>query len=134
MSIAANKAVVRSYIEEVINKDKIELIDTFFAPERHDLVRDFLSHDNPPFPDGQEEILDIVAEGEKVMVRWLFKATHLGDFMGIPATGKRIEITGYGTYYFENGLIKWDTICFDWLDALEQMGASLSLPVNETRI
>lgn len=134
MSIAANRALVRSYIEEVINKNRFELIDTFFVPERRDLVREFLIRDNPnpPFPDAQEEIQDIVAEGNKVMVRWLFKATHQGGFMGIPATGKRIEITGYGTYYLENGLIKWDTICFDWLEALKQLGATMVIPEPAT--
>ena len=127
--MVSNKAVVRSYIEEVINKGRFELIDSFFVPERRELVRGFLIHDNPPFPDGQEEILDIVADGDKVMARWRFTATHQGKFMGIAATGKRIDIIGYGIYYFKDGQIVWDSICFDWLEALKQLGASVSAPV-----
>jgi steroid delta-isomerase-like uncharacterized protein len=128
MSIEANKTVVRRYIEDVINQKKLALIDEFFAPEMREKVRGFLTADQNPFPDAHEEIEDIVAEGKKVMVRLLFTGTHQGEFMGIPATGKRVEITAYGTYYLENLQITWDTICFDWLEALEQLGATISVP------
>ncbi len=128
MTLEANKTIVKRYIEEVINQKKLDLIDEFFTPEMSDKVRGFLSvdpnHPNP-FPDAQEVIEDIVAEGNKVMVRLLFTGTHQEEFMGIPATGKRIEITAYGTYYLENLQITWDTICFDWLEALEQLGATV---------
>lgn len=126
MTTEANKAVVRRYIEEVINAGKLELIDTLFAPQMREQVRGFLSSNDNPFANASEEIQDIVAEGNKVMVRWLFRGTHQGKFIGIPATGKQIEITGYGTYYLENGQITWDTMCMDWLEALEQMGATIS--------
>jgi len=119
-----NKKVVRRYIEEVINQRQLDLIDTFFAPEMRAQVRGFLTSDDNPFPDAQEEIQDIVAEGNKVMVRWYFSATHQGEFRGIPATGKRIEITGYGVYYLENGQITWDTMIMDWLDAVRQLTGS----------
>lgn len=126
MSIEANKAVVRRYIDEVINGGDLSLIDTFFAPAMREKVRAFLTSGENVFPDGREEIQDIVAEGDKVIARWIFRGTQQKTFFGIPPTGKKIEITGYGTYYFENGLINWDTIVFDWLDALEQLGATIS--------
>jgi predicted ester cyclase len=128
MSAEANKEVVRRYIEEVINQEKFDLIDELFTPEMREKVKSFLMVDNNPFPDGKEIIEDIVAEDNKVMVRLLFTGTHQGEFMGIPATRKRIEITAYGTYYVENAQITWDTICFDWLEALEQLGATIKLP------
>ena len=117
-----NKTVVKRYIEEVINQGRLDLIDPFFKPEIREQVRGFLTQENNPFADTHEEIQDIVAEGNKVMVRFLFEGVHQGEFLGIPATKKRIEITGYATYYLENGQIIWDTVCFDWLDALEQLG------------
>src|SRR5262245_53054853 len=127
MSAEHNKAVVRRYIEEVINGGDLSLIDEFFVPARRESVREFLTgHD--VFPDGREEIQDIVAEDDKVIARWIFRATQQEPFFGIPPTGKKIEVTGYGTYYFENGQIAWDTIVFDWLDALEQLGATIAPP------
>jgi steroid delta-isomerase-like uncharacterized protein len=131
MSTETNKAVVRRYIEEVINQGKADLIDTLFAPAMRERVRDFMSGGDDPFPDGHEEIRDIVAEGNTVMVRWIFRGTHQGAIFGIPATGKRIEITGYGVYYLENGQIVGDTMSMDWYDALEQLGATIAPPSGE---
>jgi predicted ester cyclase len=128
MSKESNKLVVQRYIEEVINQGKLELIDTFFAPDMRERVRGFLTGSNDPFPDGREEIQDLVAEGNMVMARWIFHGTHQGEFMGIAPTGKPVEITGYGTYRFENEQIVWDTVSFDWLDALEQIGATIHSP------
>ena len=130
MSQESNKLVVQRYIEEVINGGKLELIDTFFAPDMRERVRGFLTGSNDPFPDGREEIQDLVAEGNMVMARWIFHGTHQGEFLGIAPTGKPVEITGYGTYRFENELIVWDTVSFDWLDALEQLGATIHGPSN----
>jgi predicted ester cyclase len=128
MSNESNKLVVRRYIEEVINQGNLELIDVFFAPEMRERVRGFLTGGDDPFPDGREEIQDLVAEDNMVMARWIFRGTHQGEFMGIAPTGKTIEITGYGTYRFANEQIVWDTVSFDWLDALEQLGASIHGP------
>ena len=128
MSKESNKLVVQRYIEEVINQGKLELIDTFFAPDIGERVRGFLTGSNDPFPDGREEIQDLVAEGNMVMARWIFRGTHHGEFMGIAPTGKPVEITGYGTYRLENEQIVWDTVSFDWLDALEQLGATIHGP------
>jgi predicted ester cyclase len=44
------------------------------------------------FPDMKVEILDQVAEGDKVTTRKAIYATHLGDFMGIPASRKKVII------------------------------------------
>lgn len=124
--VEKNKAIVRQHIEEVINNRNLDLIDTIFAPEMREKVREFLTSDEKnPFPDAQEEICDMVAEGDMVMVRWLFRGTHQAPFFDIPATGKQIEITGYGTYRLKDEQIVWDTMCMDWLDALEQIGAEI---------
>ena len=128
MSKENNKKVVRRYIEEVINQGNLELIDTFFAPDMRDRVKGFLTASGDPFADGREEIQDLIAEGNMVMARWIFRGTHQGEFLGIAPTGKQIEITGYGTYRLENEQIVWDTVCFDWFDALEQIGAIIQSP------
>jgi steroid delta-isomerase-like uncharacterized protein len=126
MSTETNKAVVRRYIEEVINQGNLALIDEFFAPLMRERVRGFLSGGDDAFPDSQEEIQDIVAEGDKVMVRWIFRGTHKGTFMGLPPTGKPVEVIGYATYVLENSQIVWDTMSMEWTDALDQLGAVIS--------
>ncbi len=123
-----HKSIVRRYIEEVINQNKIEVIDEIFAPERRDQVRAFLSGDDDPFPDGREEIIDIVAEGNKVMVRWNFRGTHLGTYLNVPATGRSIEMIGFAVYYFEDGQIVDDLMMTSNYGALKQMGVKFIPP------
>lgn len=63
----------------------------------------------------------ITNEGRK----WVYKS-HLGLFYGIPSTGKQIEINGFGIYYLENGQIIADSVCMDWMEAVEQLGGTIS--------
>ncbi len=120
-----NKEVVRRYIEECLNQGNMDLIDTIFAPDMREKVKAFHAGNAGPFDDGQEEIKDLVADGDKVMARWIFRATHAGEFFGIAATGKQVEVTGYSLYCFENGQIVWDTMSMDWLHTLEELGATI---------
>ena len=94
-----NKAVVQRYIEEDINQGNLDVIDTLFSPEMREAVRGFATVADESFPDRYEEIRDLVAEGDTVMVHWIFHGTHQGLFYGIPPTGKQIEISGFGIYY-----------------------------------
>ena len=52
----------------------------------------FVSHLRSAFPDCQEEIVDIVAEGDMVVTRLGGPGTHTGEFQGIPATGNTMTI------------------------------------------
>src|SRR5437879_13560144 len=56
------------------------------------------------FPDGRTTIDDIITEGDKVVVRGTMTGTHSAEFMGIPATGKAVTISGIDITRFENGL------------------------------
>lgn len=125
-----NKAVVRRYIEDVVNGHRLELIDELFAPEMREQVRGFLSNGLDSFPDGREEIRDIVAEGNTVMVRWNFKGTHQGTYLEIPATGKPIEMIGFAVYYLENGQIVDDLMLMSNYGALKQMGVTFTPPTS----
>jgi len=127
MTTETNKAIVRRYIEDVINGGNLDLIDTLFAPEMREAVRGFATAADESFPDRREELRDVVAEGDIVMAHWIFRGTHRGLFYGIPATGRQIEINGFAIYYFKNGQIMADSMCMDWLDAVEQLGGKIHL-------
>jgi steroid delta-isomerase-like uncharacterized protein len=45
------------------------------------------------FPDGEHEIVDQIAEGDTVATRGVWRGTHLGEFQGLPASGRRVAIT-----------------------------------------
>jgi steroid delta-isomerase-like uncharacterized protein len=65
---------------------------------------------------------DVVAEGDRVVVRWTNTGTHIGDFAGIPATGKTFAIHGVDVYRVAAGELceHWHVI--DQLSMLEQLG------------
>ncbi len=64
--------------------------------------KQFLSMNFTAFPDLHYTIEDQLAEGDKSVVRYTLRGTHQGDFMGIPATGKQINVTGIIIVRFAN--------------------------------
>ena len=50
-------------------------------------------------------IEDIIAEGDKVVARWRSRATHQGEYMGTPQSGKEVQLTGISFYRIEEGKI-----------------------------
>ena len=70
-------------------------------------------------------IEDVVAEGDKVVVRWTNAGTHVAEFAGIPATGRSFTIAGIDIYRVANG-----SICEHWhvIDQLSMLGQLGLLP------
>src|SRR5512143_526360 len=104
MSTEQNKALVRQMIEEVFNRGDLRRADDFLAPdfvEREELppgiprdregVKQLTGMLRSAFPDFRATIDDIVAEGDKVVIRQTWSGTHKGEFMGIPPTGKSVS-------------------------------------------
>jgi steroid delta-isomerase-like uncharacterized protein len=73
------------------------------------------------FPDLQATIEDIVAAQDKVAVRVRFRGTHLGEFLGIPATGRSVEYVSHEFYRIAGGLIAEEWICSDMATLLRQI-------------
>jgi predicted ester cyclase len=73
------------------------------------------------FPDLQITVEDMVAEGDKVAVRWRLRATHQGEFMGIPPTGNQVTMTGIDINRLEGGRLveRWGNE--DMLGLLQQL-------------
>jgi len=57
------------------------------------------------FPDWHEQVEDIIAEGDRVVIRFTSTGTHLGDFGGIPPTGRKITISEVAIYRLADGKI-----------------------------
>lgn len=75
------------------------------------------------FPDMQMDVEDLVAEGDKAVARVRATATHQGDFMGVPATGKPVEVQLIDIMRFDSdGLVceHWGVV--DMLSLLQQLG------------
>jgi steroid delta-isomerase-like uncharacterized protein len=129
-----NKAVVRRLFDEVLNQHNLALIDQLYAPN-------YVSHALPPalpanregtkqflgdyfraFPDLQFSIEDMIAEGDRVVVRYTGRGTHQGDLMGIAPTGKQATASAVVIVRIEEGKVAEDWLNLDQLGLLQQLG------------
>jgi predicted ester cyclase len=95
---ADRKQVVVRLIEEVMNGGNLDLIDELYTPEMTASARRWIAPFRESFPDVEMEIVDLVAEGERVAGRFRCSATNLGEWRGKPPTGRRFE--GVDEVYF----------------------------------
>jgi steroid delta-isomerase-like uncharacterized protein len=113
MSKEANLAVVRSFFDRALNKgetDGLEVLvsgDVAVAQSAPGIegMRRLLSETKAAFSSPEYKLVDSVAEGEKVVVRFSAKATHSGKYMGIPASGKALSLWGVMIFGFQAGAI-----------------------------
>ena len=75
------------------------------------------------FPDQRYTLDEVVAEDDKVAVRWHWTGTHEGPFRAFPATGKAVTNTGAGVFRLDGGKIVAASLETDRLGFLEQIGA-----------
>jgi len=137
MSLEENKAIIRRLVE-TFNKHNVALWDEFIAPDFVDArntpfelrgldsFKKFETYFIKAFPDYSETIEDIIAEGDKVWIRFKVIGTHTGEwnFSGIPLTptGKKITYTGVGIWRIIDGKVVERESVRDILDFLKQLG------------
>lgn len=123
MPLAANKELIRRWIA-VANAGFPGAFDTFIAAdyvghtgsttmnrdELERLERQFCV----AFPDAHHTVDDLIAEGDRVVLRTTARATHRGDFEGIARTDRPVEFTGLVVYRIKDGKIaeSWGEIDF----------------------
>ena len=131
MAAEDNKAIIRRLLEG-FRKGNENIIEELFSPNfvLHtpttpnwprglEGARKMFAVMRTASPDMQATIEDMFAEGDKVAVRWTFRGTITGEFLGQPPTGQRFTSVAISIYRIENGKIEED-----WgVDALWQTGA-----------
>jgi len=133
MSVEKNKALVRRLIETV-NTRNWAVLDEVMAPDyvdhyalpgvkpgREGYRESFISTINA-FPDLQFTIEDMIAEGDKVVVRMTFSGTHRGEIIGIAPTNKRVTYTHIHILRVVRGKFVEDWGFGDRLAFMEQLG------------
>lgn len=74
------------------------------------------------FPDGRFHLEDMIAEGDKVLLRWTCQGTQRGTWMGSAPTGRQVRFVGMDLWRFENGQIVEAWFIADNLSLLQQLG------------
>src|SRR5262245_55358186 len=136
-TLAANKALIRRWFEEVWNKGRADAITEMMAD---DCVIHGLSDDGQPlvgraaffpfhtkfreaFPAIEVVVEDAIAEDDKVAVRCSVRGKHEGNSLGFEATGATAEFDGLGIARVQDGLFVevWNN--FDFMKMFKQLGA-----------
>jgi predicted ester cyclase len=121
MSIEDNKDVIRRLFADVWTGD-VAAADRYYAPGAlRDGLKQFASELYDAVPDWRVTIEDLVAEGDKVVVRWTGRGTHLGEWDGSPPTGRSVTTTGIDIERLVDGLIVEEDGQVDMLGFLRQL-------------
>lgn len=134
MTLDEMKALVRRHDNDVINRKDLSALDRDLAPDYIDHAappdapqgvegaRAWLSMIHGAFPDLKATIEDIVAEGDRIVIRKRWTGTHRGPFLEVEPTGKDVEFEGMVIWRIEGGRLaeRWAQI--DRLGLLQRLG------------
>jgi steroid delta-isomerase-like uncharacterized protein len=143
MSPEENKAVVRRFVEEVFNQGNLAAVDQFLVadyrdanalpgqePGREGAKRAFALY-RAVFPDLRYTIEEMIAEGDTVVTRVTFRATHQGAFLGVPPTHRQVRVPAVHITHLEGGRIREHWSVMDDLGLMQQLGV---VPASEQAV
>jgi len=141
MSLEDNKTVARRFIEEVFVKGRAEAVDELAAPDftPHswqsvkpgiENLKQAVKRVSAGLSDVSMKIEDMIAEGDKVVVRLTAHAVHNGEFMGLPPTGKAYTISETHIFRIDDGKVAEHWRDADMLGLMTQLGA-IQMPLRK---
>lgn len=133
MSLNENKAIARQYFEAFVKNDH-NWMDKHISPDfvRNDPGLDFEVRGPEgvkklasvllgAFPDMQLDVADEVAEGDKVLMRLTLRATHGGEFAGMPATNRKVEVAVLDLFQLSEGKLVEQWAMLDNMGLMQQL-------------
>jgi predicted ester cyclase len=140
--LEANKAIALRLVE-VFNGRRLDLLEDVLHPEFRERGLSAFPPAGPEvgpggrrklyemfyqaIPDARAEVLDVVAEGDKVVLADRFGGPHRGEFFGRPGTGNHIEWMAIHIYTIRDGKVFEDAVMTDALAMVQQLGLAPSL-------
>jgi len=128
-----NEETVRRIFDRMWNAGGLSLADELMTDDMKDYgaitscetgpaaAKDVVSRFRDGFPDLRLRLLDAIAEGEYVVVRWEGSGTHRGKFAVFEPTGRSVSITGIDVYRLENGRVAAHWGCPDEVGLAQQL-------------
>ena len=134
MMTEENKAIAHQFLDEAYNKGNLTVGDEWLTANvvGHTTSGDLEGIESwkryatmflTAFPDFHLATDDVIAEGDKVVIRWTANGTHKGNLRNIPPTGKQVTLTGVAIYRFLGGKIAEMWGMNDALGLMQQIGA-----------
>jgi steroid delta-isomerase-like uncharacterized protein len=136
-SVEQHNTEIIQRVIKAFNERDMSLLENSVTPGflRHDLsgaflvkhtggaeVTNFLQALFAAFPDIILEVKDLIASGDRVVIRYRFAGTHTGDLFGAAATGKQVDFDGINIYRLEEKKVAEVWQLWDWAKVLDQIG------------
>lgn len=129
----ANEETMRRLVNEVINNKRLAVIDEIIHPhyvyrtpgqklQGRQALRELFSAYHAAFPHLYVKIDELICTENKAVLLFTLTGTHESEFMGIPATGKQVNINGMACSHFHNGQIIEEWELLDQLSLFRQLG------------
>ena len=141
MPVNANKAIVRRWFDEFWNAEKFDAATELLHPDyvyaegygagapSVEAIKEGNIFWHRVLLDMHFTIEDMIGEGETVVVRWMARGTHQGDWEmeigNVPASGQATTTPGTSSFYLRDGKIIRDVTHIDFVSLLQQMGARI---------
>ena len=134
MSEARNVATLERFVEEVINQGQFEAaaelveenfveLDPFPGQQQgREGLKDVIRMMRIGFPDIHWTLEETIASGDKVVSRFKWTGTQRGEFLGIPATGRKVTVPGVVIDRLNDGKMADSRILMDTLGMMQQLG------------
>jgi steroid delta-isomerase-like uncharacterized protein len=135
MPAEENKRLVRRYMDEVQNQGKLDVLDEIIDPSSQGHLpgapepirgpegeKGLAQMFSSAFSNSRLEVESLIGEGDTVGVRLRYHGTHNGEFQGVPATGKTIDLPGMAMFRIANGKIVESWYQPDLMTLLQQLG------------
>ncbi len=132
--LAADLKMYQRVWDKVVNERRIELINAKHFDENVTAVvspenivgikafRDYYNNYLTGFSDAKFTIIDAFGQGNRIVKHWNFKGTHDGNFFNVPATGKKVDLSGTTLVIMKDGRILQEQDFFDSLSLYKQLG------------
>lgn len=137
MTIETNRAIARRFIEEVFVRQDLAAADELAAPDftphswasvspGREALKVAMLRVSAGLSDAKMDIEDVIAEGDRVVVRLTSSGVHTGTFMGMPASGNAYSIAEIHIFAIRDGQVTDHWLVADWLGLMRQLSADPS--------
>jgi steroid delta-isomerase-like uncharacterized protein len=131
---AGNKEIMQRFFDELFNRGDLSVADELVASDyvNHNPVpgetpgreglKAFVAYLRATFPDLHITIEDLISAEDKVVTRMSITGTQQGEFAGVPATGKTVQVGGINIHRLRDGQIQEAWLNWDALGMMQQLG------------
>jgi predicted ester cyclase len=123
VSAEENKRLVRRLVDEAIAGRNPDVVDEIATGEFARAAKRWVSPFRSAFPDFEMEVVELIAEGDAVVAHFRCSGTHRGEWLGVPATGRRFHgVDEIYIFRVENGKLSAAVGVEDNLTRMRQLG------------